>query len=137
MIADSPAVSIQQAVYAALVADTELTQTLGFSVVDDTDAVSYPYVSMGEGTEGPDNVHDQFGRDCTITLHVWSEEAGFTQANQGAARATAVLDHQTLTLTGHRAVAVRFASATRMRDPREQFVRHVAITFRVVTTQTS
>jgi hypothetical protein len=134
VIAESPAEAIQIAVYTRAAADAELA-AIGAPVVDDTDGASYPYVSIGEGTETADNAHDQFGRDSTITLHVWSAERGFTQANRIANRLVQLFDHQPLTVEGHRVVAVRALTITRLRDPREPFVRHVAVPFRVVTAQ--
>jgi hypothetical protein len=134
VIADSPAEPIQVAVFVRASTDAALA-TLGAAVVDDTDGAPYPYVSIGEGTETADNAHDQFGRDSTITLHVWSSESGFQQANRIANRLVQLFDHQPLTVEGHRVVAVRALTLTRLLDPREPFVRHVAVPFRVVTAQ--
>jgi hypothetical protein len=134
MIADSPAEAIQVAVFARLSADAPLA-ALGATVVDDTDGATYPYVSIGEGTETADNAHDRFGRDSTITMHVWSSEKGFQQANRITNRIVQLMDHQPLTVEGHTVIAIRSLTITRMRDPREPFVRHVAVPFRVVTAQ--
>lgn len=131
----SPAEPIQTAVFARLDADAELA-ALGAAILDDTDEhTPYPYVSIGEGTETPANTHTRHGADSTLTLHVWSSEPGYQQANRIARRIGELLDHQPLVIEGHTVIAVRLLTINRMRDPREEFVRHVAVPFQIVTSQ--
>lgn len=134
----SPLDEIQTAVYDRLSGDSELTTVLGAGVYDEVpEGVAYPYVAVGhETTENPDNTHDVYGRDCTITLHVWSEQRAYTEVTRIANRVTALLDHQPLALgSPHRAVSVRFVSSQTLSDPTAPHPRHVPMLFRVVTAQ--
>lgn len=136
MFPTSPAETIQLAFYTLLSADAVLTGELGFAVFDDADkGTPYPYLSIGTGTEAPDNAHNEFGRTSTQVLDFWFDQPGYTLGNRALSRVCQLVDHQPLALTGHRAVSCRFEHAARMRDPREPHPRHIAATFRVVTAQ--
>jgi hypothetical protein len=135
VIASSPAETVQKAIFERLSADTELAD-MGVTVTDDAAEAQTPYVVIGAGDETPDNAHDQFGRNVTEVLDIWSGQPGFTEANRILDRICQLLDHQPIFLTGHRGVAVRFTNAMRMRDPSEPFDRHIAAHFLVVTAQT-
>jgi hypothetical protein len=138
MIPTSAAEPVQRAFYSLMAADTVLTVTLGFAVVDDTRERVYPYIAIGAGTESPDNAHNEFGSNLTQDIDIWTKDGAWTPGNRALARIRQLLDHQRPDLGAeHRCVSCRFETAARIRDPREPFPRHIAATFRVVTTQTT
>lgn len=136
MFATSPAETVQQAFFQTLSTDPQL-QALGALIVDDADKTTpKPYVVIGAGDETPDNAHDQFGRNLTEVIDIWSAQPGFLEADRILSRIVQLLDHQPIFLTGHRGVVVRFTNAIRMRSEREPYYRHIAAHFLVVTAQT-
>lgn len=97
----------------------------------------YPYVTVGEAFESPDNVHGRFGRRVRQTLHVWTYgRQGFVDANRIVGELTRLFDHQEqhLVIAGHRAWSVQMGTAQPMRDP-DPLVRHVPVELTVRTEQ--
>lgn len=125
-----PLLPIQRAVFARL--DAELTVDVHDHVPE---AAQYPYVVVGEGTATPDNAHDRFGHDSTITLHVWSTYHGTSEALGIAGELIGLLDHSPLVVDELTTVAVRHQQTVTMRDP-DADLRHVAVRFAVNTEQT-
>ncbi len=127
-----------QAVRAALAADTQLAGMVHgiFDFVPGDQP--YPYVVVGEATEIPDNAHDRHGNQTPVTLHVWSQYRGYSQALTIAARIIQVLDHQPLAIEGHHHVATRYEFSQTLTDPEPPGdIRHVPMRFRVITEVTS
>lgn len=126
---------IQVAVRTRLLADT----TLAGKVTGVLDHVpreqTRPYVVIGEATATPQGAHDRFGARSTITLHVWSDYHGYSQALSIVDDLLRVLDHQPLTIGGHHDVAVRFQQTVTMRDP-DPDLRHVVVRFAIETEHT-
>lgn len=132
----SPTLPIQTAVYTLLAADATLTTTLGAGVYDEVpETASYPYVVVGEAYETPDNAHDRYGRRTSITLHVWSDHDGFSQAATIGSRVVELLDHTPLTVSGWAHIVTRFEFSQTLRDP-DPNLRHMPIRFVVVTEET-
>jgi hypothetical protein len=129
---------LQKALYATLSADEPLRVLLGRPAVFDhvPETKRYPYVTIGEALETPDNAHGQFGRNVLLTVHVWSDQRGFLQGQQIVDRLVQLLDHQrgALAIQGHRVVSIRFENAEPVRDP-DPDIRHVPVRFRVITEQ--
>lgn len=128
---------VQVALYQRLAGDGELLALLGDEdrVYDDVpEDARFPYVTIGESLESPDNHHGGYGSDISATLHVWSRYAGFTEANTIAARIRRLLDHQPLQVTGQKVIAVRWEFAQALRDP-DPAIRHVQIRFEIITEQ--
>ncbi|WP_017602208.1 DUF3168 domain-containing protein [Nocardiopsis lucentensis] len=99
----------------------------------------YPYVTVGEATETPHNVHGRFGRRVRQTLHVWDKgRHGFGPAMQIVAELTQLFDHRETDvdplINGHRIQAIRLFDSRPMRDP-DPLVRHVPVTFEWITEQ--
>ena len=129
----SPTLAIQTAVYDLLTGDATLTTTLGAGVYDEVpETAKLPYVVIGEAYETPDLTHNQKGRRTTITLHVWSEQDGFTEAADIADRVITLLDHTALAVSGWSHVVTRFDFSQMLRDP-DPNLRHVPVRFVVVT----
>jgi hypothetical protein len=136
MTAPAPMLPVQQAIYARLTGDEQLTGTVSgvFDYVPEDDV--YPFIVIGESVETPDNRHRGFGRQTVITLHVWTQYRGYSQGLAIAARVTELLDHQPLTLTGLDHIATRFEFSQTLTDPEPPGnIRHVVLRYRVVTEQ--
>ena len=128
----SPLWGIQVAVRDVLLADTTLAN-LVTGVYDHVDEGSpYPYVTVGEAIETPDNTHSGFGHQSTITLHIWTYTRGHKQGLEILEAVKRVLDHQPLAVTDRHTVSVRFEFAQTLRDPNPE-IRHIPVRFRVTT----
>ncbi|WP_329615012.1 DUF3168 domain-containing protein [Streptomyces brevispora] len=134
--APSPMLPLQGAVLAVLRGDSTLT-ALAPGVYDYVpEKAAYPFVVIGEALETPVNAHDRFGRETVMTLHVWSQHRGHSQGLAIAARITALLDHQPLTVPGLAHVVTRFEFSQTLTDPEPPGdIRHVVLRYRVITEQ--
>jgi len=134
-MAESAMGPIQTAIYTALTGDTTL-MTLVNGVYDWVpEGTLMPYVVIGEAMATPRNSHDRFGRRNVETLHVWSQQQGMKQINAIMSRITTILDHQTLTVTGHDAVMCHHEFEQTLNDPDPE-IRHGVIRFAVTTEET-
>lgn len=121
----SPSWPLQQAVYTRLSGDTELTTTLGASVYDFVpDSAAFPYVTIGDVTEAPNDTMGRTGRDLTITVHAWSQgEQGMETVQKIADRVDDLLDRWSPTVTGWTAATMLREFFETMRDP-DALTRH-------------
>lgn len=134
--APSPILPLQGAVLALLRGDGEL-MALASGVYDYVpETAAYPFVVIGEAIETPANAHDRYARETVLTLHVWSQHRGHSQGLTIAARITALLDHQPLTVPGLAHVVTRFEFSQTLTDPEPPGdIRHVVLRYRVITEQ--
>lgn len=98
---------------------------------------TYPYITVGEAVETPDNVHARFGRRIALVVHVWAKgREGFAPALNIVSRLQAAFDQaeHTIPIAGHRLAAVRLVDARPMRDP-DPLIRHVPVTLAFHTEQ--
>ncbi|MFJ4987894.1 DUF3168 domain-containing protein [Streptomyces sp. NPDC088732] len=138
MTAPAPMLPIQQALSARLSGDEDL-QALITGVFDFVpEKQAYPFVVIGEATETPDNRHGGFGRQTSVTLHVWSQYRGYTQALQIGAIITGLLDHQPLPIAGLDWISTRFEFSQTLTDPEPPGdIRHLVLRYRITTEQSS
>ncbi|MFE9737341.1 DUF3168 domain-containing protein [Streptomyces sp. NPDC006477] len=136
MTSPFPLLAVQQAVYALLSTDTQL-RAMTNGVWDNVpETTRFPYITLGEATEIPSNAHDRFGRDTTITLHVWTQSLGHSQGLEIGARVNFLLDHQPLAITGLAHVATLFEFSQTLTDPEPPGdVRHLVLRYRIRTEQ--
>ncbi|OII64590.1 hypothetical protein BJP40_19820 [Streptomyces sp. CC53] len=133
-VSASVALPLQGAVVALLQADAELSDMVTGVLDWVPEDQPYPYIHLGDTVETPDNSHDSHGSTSVITLHVWSQYRGYSQALRIADRLRALLEHRPLTIAGHRHVATYFVSQQTLTDPEPPGdIRHVPISFRVLT----
>ncbi|MFJ4617425.1 DUF3168 domain-containing protein [Streptomyces sp. NPDC088812] len=130
------ALATRDAVRVALTGDAALmglvTGVLDWAPEDQ----AYPYIHLGDSFETPANAHDRHGSEVVQTLHVWSKYRGFAQGLEIAGRIRQVLDHQPLTITGHRWTWTRFVSMQTLTDPEPPGdLRHLPMTFRIGSEQ--
>lgn len=130
--ARSPTGAIQDALYQRLSEDPDL----GADVYDDVpEGAEGPYVDIGEAIETPAGSHDRYGRETTVTLHVWDRALRFGGVTDIGDRITELLDHQPLPLAGPwRTISVRHEFAQTLRDPNPRW-RHLIMRFRITTEQ--
>lgn len=112
--------ALQQAVVAALTADSGVLAALGGPrVYDDTpQPPTFPYVTIGQTTVRASDGDLSAADEHIFTLHVWSRAKGRREALAITGEICRVLHDQSLTLTGHRLVNLRhdFSEARRDRD---------------------
>jgi hypothetical protein len=103
------ALALQQAMRAALLADTALIALLGGAHIFDEVPRGEPPLSVSfAGIETRDwSVMDQKAHEHFVTMDVSTNERGRTQAQSICNRIEAVLDNANLTLAGHRLVNLR------------------------------
>lgn len=123
-----PTQPIQAAIYTALTGESGMADV--YDEVPET--ADYPYIVIGEAFTTPDNSHDRKAWRTVVTLHVWSDQQGFSEANGIAADIDAVLDHTSLTVTGYTHIATRFDFSQTLRDP-DPKLRHIPIRYVVET----
>lgn len=135
--ATTPALAVQAAYYGVLSADEELAALVAGGVHDGPpETVVMPWIDLGEATEIPDNAHGRLGWQSTHTLHVWSQQRGFSEALTIARRVITLLDHQPLDVVGFHHVATRFEFLQTLRDPEPPGdIRHVPLRFRTTTAE--
>lgn len=140
-ISKSPLNALQTAIVNRLKADAALVALLGgkAAVYDQPpESAPYPYIRVGEHVSVPDNDHGGYGRNVTVTLHVWTRVRGNKAGQDIADRVTALFDHQTasLSVAGHRIVSIRSEFDQALTDPDPE-IRHHVLRFRVITAQQS
>jgi Protein of unknown function (DUF3168) len=130
----SPAWSLQQSIFAALVADAALTALLGTGrIFDDVPQGSpLPYVTFGQAAQRDWSTAGEDGTEHLITLHVWSAAGGKKQAHEILSALHAALHDRPLSLAGHHLVNLRHEHSEIRRDPDGQTVHGLA-RFRAVT----
>lgn len=132
----SPVHAVQVGIYRRLTGDPVLMGMV-VGVYDQVpEGTAYPYVRIGDHLSIPDNDHGGFGREITVTVHVWTRARGNAQGQQIADRIIELLDHQdrSLPVSGHRVVSVRCEFDQALTDPNPE-LRHHVIRFRIVTQQ--
>lgn len=133
----SPMAAIQAAVYTVLNGDTgagglrnptsPLVQGV-FDAVPDNQAL--PYVVIGDQTETPFDTMGKYGAANLLTVHAWSEAAGYKEAQGILSRLNYLLDGVALTITGYSHVGTVYDGAETVREP-DGVTRHIIARYRV------
>ena len=124
---------VQGAMYQAIKADAGINLAIAGRVYDEVpESATYPYVTLGEGVETPDNEVAAYGSRVAATLHVWSAYRGFREALEIAGHLIRLFDHQALPVPNRGVVAVRHEQTVTLRDP-DSDVRHVVVRFAIDT----
>ena len=129
---------VQTAIYSKLTGDgTLMAQVTG---VFDSGAVpenqAFPYITLGDTTEAPDNAFGTRGYDDTLTLHIWSDALGFKECHIILARMNTLLDQQTLTLISHHHVGTWYEFSETLNDPGVDGIKHIPVRYRIETQET-
>lgn len=126
---------LQQAMYSKLTGDTTLmalvTGVFDYGAVPQNQA--YPFVSIGNGTETPDNAFGTRGYDATIQLDIWDSSNGFKACYAILARMNTLLDQQALTLATQHHVYTLYDFSTTLNDPGLNNIKHVPVRYKTFT----
>jgi hypothetical protein len=122
--------SLQQAVFAALTADSGVTALCAGRIYDAVPkSAAFPYVVIGEAEE---QARGAGLIEHTLALHVWSRAGGSREVKQLAAALRGCLDGAILTLNGQALIGLMFLSADYTRQSDGETWRG-SIRFRAVT----
>ena len=127
--------SLQQAVFAALNADSGLAVLLGnpARIYDHAPPASaFPYLVLGEATGIPFDAKTENGMEQTLTLHTWSRTRGLKETKEVMAAVTNALDDQSLSVSGHTLLLLRFEFGTTSLE-NDGLTRHGVQRFRAIT----
>lgn len=129
----------QRAFYAALSGDATLLALATGGIYDQPpDTPAYPFVLVGDATEGLRNTFSGTGRDCACQVHIWTRSgndaavSGYGQAWQIAGRIDQLLDGLAPAVTdGWTFVSCWFETSHAMRTA-DGLGRHLQVTYRVM-----
>ena len=128
-----PALALQKAVYAALVADGPVGALIGDRIYDAAPrAATFPYASFGDGTLRDWSTGSEEGAEHRLVLHAWSRERGKRETWSILAALRDALHDRVLDLDGHALVNLRFEFADAALDP-DGITWHGLARFRAVT----
>jgi hypothetical protein len=132
--------AIQGAVYTALTGSAAL-MALVRGVYDaqprpltGSDALQFPFVTIGEDTHTDWSTDTERGDSATITVHTWTRYTGRKQEKEIQAAIFAALDRQALSVTGHALVSVDWIGSDSLTDADGE-TRHGVQTFRIIVEQ--
>jgi len=131
--------ALQQAIFAALSADTGVKSVLGnparlFDAVP-RDTV-FPYAVIGDGQETDFSTATDAASEHVVRVDVWSRAGGHKECKLAADAVRHVLDGAALTLSGHTLVDIRFLDADHARETDGETYR-ASLRFRAVTEPSS
>ncbi len=128
---------VQEAVYAALVADAPFMALVNGVFDDEADeGTAYPYTILGETTEAESRCHDVDGYEVTLLVHDWSDYEGRRECQLIREARNLVLHNVTLTVTGWSATRTMYEWGTILREFDEslrKWVRHQVTRYRIHT----
>lgn len=134
-MSESPSLPIQTAVYQRLTGDATLMALISGVFDEVPEGTPKPYVHWpASDFETPDNTLTEFGARTVAEVDVWSNHQGYSEAKTIGNRVVELLDHQTLTVTGHAVVAVRIEFAQSLPDP-DITIRRRKLRFAFITEQ--
>jgi hypothetical protein len=128
-----PAHALQEAVFAVLSMDAELTTLLGGARVYDGAPrnAEAPYVHLGEMNARDWSTATEAGTEISFTVVAWSRQPGRAEALAIAERVRALLDDVALTLAGFRMVNLRHVATETARAEKPEG-RRAVVRFRAV-----
>jgi hypothetical protein len=125
---------VSVAIVGVLEADSALGAVIGDRIYSGLapQATQYPYVTMGDSTEGAFNHFGRVGRDGTETIHVWSRAIGKAEVLAIYGHLERLLNGTTLTVAGFRHVRGRLSLVTVFVDP-DRVTMHLVARYDVLT----
>ncbi|MDE2112515.1 MAG: DUF3168 domain-containing protein [Alphaproteobacteria bacterium] len=125
--------ALQQAAFAALAASDAVRAVAGDRVFDAVPrGAAFPYIVIGDDTEGNWDTATEAGGEHLLSVHVWSRGGGHRESKRAAAAVRETLDGAALTLDGHDLIDIRFLSADFRREADGETYRAL-LRFRAVT----
>lgn len=126
--------SIQTAIYNTLTSDSTLMSKITGVFDNVPDNQPYPYITIGEANSTSFRTFSRFGEEVFISLHIWSQYAGFKEANDILNDMNRLLADQMLTTTAWDTIACFYDFSETLRDP-DGLTRHVVVRYRILTQQ--
>ena len=126
-----PGLLLQGAVNAALRADATVQNYVSNRIYDSiAQSVAFPYITLGAVETHDDKIEDFDSLGLTITIHVWSRNAGKVEAQQIADAVKAACHNKTLPLdfNWRMSTPLRRDRADVLIDP-DGRTTHVALTY--------
>ncbi|MEM9360048.1 MAG: DUF3168 domain-containing protein [Pseudomonadota bacterium] len=101
--------ALQRSIYAALIANQTLSDLLGGQHVFDhvPRGTVLPYITFGPSSERDWSTSDDIAHELQISLHVWTEALGRSQAEEIMTVIRTLLHDQTLAVSGFRLINLR------------------------------
>ena len=128
-----PSLSLQKAVYAALVADAGVGALIGDRVFDAAPRnAAFPYATFGDARAADWSTGTEAGAEHRLVLHVWSRERGKAECWATLEAIRNVLHDAALDLDGHALVNLRL-EATDVGQDRDGITWHGVARLRAVT----
>lgn len=126
--------ALQQAIYATLSGHAPLITLLGGArIFDDVpQAAPYPHLSLGQTSSSEFGTGTEDGEEHTLTLHVWSQNGGRSEAQRIMGAVRDALHSAALTVAGHTLVNLRQQFSDVRRDP-DGVTIHGIVRYRAVT----
>ena len=135
MTTQTSLIELQPAIYSKLIVGSALmgivTGVFDFGAVPENQP--FPYIALGDNTEGPDNAFGMRGYDSTFTLHIWSDAMGFKECYTILGEMNKLLDQQSLTLATHHHVGTWYDFSQCLNDPGDKGIRHMPVRYRFET----
>jgi len=107
---------LQEAVFAALAADSDLNLLLTGLYDEAPAGVGYPYLAMGETSLAAGDLKDRLGGKLNFELFLWSNEASQMQVKELMAATDKVMQEAEIGVLGHDLVTLRLVSASTVRQ---------------------
>jgi hypothetical protein len=129
--------AVQIAVYSALVANVDLDLLVNGRIYDaqpltlGSQALTFPYVTIGEDTHADWSTDTESGDDATITIHTWSRYNGRKEIKEIQGLIYSALHRASLTLSGYALVSIDWISSDSVIDVAGE-TRHGVQTFRLL-----
>jgi hypothetical protein len=131
--------SVQKGLYAVLTGDAPLMAIVK-KVWDGVppgqykgalETANFPYMTIGDSIETPDDTHSREGSESTLTMHIWSRYQGDREVKQIFERLWVILHNSRWVVPGFSVVMSHVELAEALRDP-DGITRHGVMRVRVV-----
>lgn len=132
-MADGMDLSLQKAIYEALLAETTITALVGDRIYEEVEEnPQFPYIVIGESQEIDDSVQCLDASEIFIDLHVWTNEPGYATNKRISTAIRRVLHNADLVLDEERLVLIEHR-ITRTFPDEDIIIKHGVVTFRSLT----
>lgn len=122
---------IQTAVYTKFTTDTTLmaliTGVFDFGAVPPAQA--FPYITIGDMQEGPENAFARRGYKTRHLMHIWDSTPGFKRSQSILARMNFLIDQKPLTLATQTLVYLLYQQSHNLNDPGVDNLRHTVVEY--------
>jgi hypothetical protein len=130
----SSSISLQKAIYERLRNDADVTTRLGSDRILDhvPPSTSFPYITLGSSVVYDWSTDRDPGQEHLISLHIWAQSSGRKFVLEVIEMIAQKLDHQALSLDGHRLVNLSLQEITAQnidrRNAYQGIMRYRAVT---------